>query len=360
MNLAIVEFCEKNHHSMIFTWIKIAETNNWNITLYTKQDIFKNVQSEIESLKCNIKMVDNSIFELFKLLKSDYKNGEIDLVLYLSITCGFFELLFARMNNIKYGITIHNCNVWFKGNIIRKVSHILKRYVRYNLKKNALFYVVNSENMRNFIQTNFEEKKKVYVIPFSLRKSVISKTKGEIFTVVYPGSINTQRKKYANFIRLAREFPEDLFIVLGTVVNNKDSLIVYDEMKNIQNIIVYDTYVSNDEFNIKMKNANLLFSELVTSFELSDMKETYGVTKDSGISYQMIEYNLPALLNKEFINIKELESGSVYFENYDDLKCKYIQLKKNGVASLSKKIEEDLKNFNIKYFANSVQELENL
>lgn len=360
MNIAIVEFCAKNHHSMIYTWIKIAKINQWKVTLYTKQDIFENAESEIDFLNCEIKTVKKSRFELFKILKQDYKNGQIDLTLFLSITCGFFELLFIRLYPIRYGITVHNSNVWFKGNVIKKASHIFKRYVRYKLKKNALFYVVNSENMREYIESNFVEDKKIYVIPFSLRKSNVSKIEMKKFTVIYPGSINTQRKKYDNFIKLAKEFPEDLFILLGTVANHKEEKNIYHEMTTVENIIVYDKYVANIEFNNQMSKANLLFSELVTSFELSDMKEIYGITKDSGISYQMAEYNLPALLNKEFKNIKELRSGSVYFENYDDLKCKYTQIKKEGIDNICLQLEKDLNNFNIKYFATSIKELENL
>ena len=29
MHIGIVELCEKNHHSMIFNWIKIANSNNY-------------------------------------------------------------------------------------------------------------------------------------------------------------------------------------------------------------------------------------------------------------------------------------------------------------------------------------------
>ena len=43
MHIGIVELCEKNHHSMIFNWVKIANLNKWKITLFTTKEIFKKI-----------------------------------------------------------------------------------------------------------------------------------------------------------------------------------------------------------------------------------------------------------------------------------------------------------------------------
>ena len=63
MHIGIVELCEKNHHSMIYSWIKIANLNKWKITLFTTVDIFNFVKSELKGLKYNVVLRDtNNLF----------------------------------------------------------------------------------------------------------------------------------------------------------------------------------------------------------------------------------------------------------------------------------------------------------
>ena len=59
MHIGIVELCEKNHHSMIFNWVKIANLNKWKV-LYLLLKKYLNVKSELNGLKYNVIIKDTN------------------------------------------------------------------------------------------------------------------------------------------------------------------------------------------------------------------------------------------------------------------------------------------------------------
>ena len=62
-------------------------------------------------------------------------------------------------------------------------------------------------------------------------------------------------------------------------------------MKKISNIKLYNHYVDNKIFQKVIKKSHLLFSDIRVKYSSSDIYEVYGVSKDSGISYLMNEFN---------------------------------------------------------------------
>jgi hypothetical protein len=327
MHIGIVELCEKNHHSMIYNWIKIANLNKWKITLFTTIDIFNFVKSELKSLKYNVVLKDtNSLFFQIKL-NNIVKKKKIKKIIYLTI-CNYFFLSFASFKSANLGITIHNANLWFGKNKSEKLKYYIRRLIIDNLKKHSSFFLVNSQNMKNYIDKNFPQKKPTHVMPFSLRKNKQNYIKiNKLYTVVYPGSINYKRRKYQKFIKLAKSNPKDKFIVLGSIANNKKNYFIYNQLNKVKNIITFNRYLDNKEFIQIIKKSHVLFCDLQTKYRSSGNFEVYGKSKDSGISYLMNEFNMPSLLNKEFSNLYELKDGSLYFKNFTMLKKKYLQIK---------------------------------
>lgn len=360
MHLGIVELCEKNHHSMIYNWIKIANINGWEITLFTTEEIFKNVENELIGLEYNIFLKKElTIFFLYKIKKYS-KNKDMNKIIFLTL-CKFINHLFISYEKYNIGITVHNANTWFNHSIIRRPMHYLKRYITKKVKKESKFFILNSKNMKNFILDNKYEKKPLLVLPFSLKKSIVDRFyKNKEFVVVYPGGINHLRKKYDNFIKLAILNPSDLFIVLGTCSTNEIDINIYNDMKKYKNIKLYKSYIEINEFNDVMKKADVLFSDIVVDFNLSDMSEKYGITKDSGISYLMNEFTIPCILNKEFNNLHEMNSSSIYFSNENELINKYKKLKNvDYYNNLVKNLKNDTKDFNLIKFAKEMRVLEN-
>ena len=130
-------------------------------------------------------------------------------------------------------------------------------------------------------------------------------------------------------------------------------------MRKISNIKLHNKYIDIKNFNKVIERSHLLFSDIKVNYTSSDISEVYGLSKDSGISYLMNEFGLPCLLNSDFSNFNELRNGSLYFENYDKMCKLYKKLKKNAKYRflLSKKIQNDTKNFNIKKYSKNLNKI---
>ena len=355
MHIGIIELCEKNHHSMIFNWIKIANINKWKITLFTTKEVFKNVRSELIGFKYKVIIKNtNNLFYQIKINKIIQEN-KIDKIIYLTF-CNHLVYLFAPIKSANFGITVHNANTWFNKNRITKLRHYLKRYIVYNVKKKSSFFILNSENMKKFVDESFRQSKPICVLPFSLRKNLNNNNRNKTFTTVYPSGINHLRRNYKNFIRLAKSNPNDKFIILGNTKQTQKDLNILSKIDKINNITVYDYYLNINAFNKIIKNSHLLFSDIKVNYISSDISEVYGKSKDSGISYLMNEFNLPCLINSDFVNFSELSYGTLYFNNYDKLYKTYNKVKNNKkyLNSLSKKIKNDTKSFNFNRFSKNL------
>lgn len=309
---------------MIYNWVRIADINNWAITLYCTREIYDNVRDELVGLKHSTIIQDCGTLTFLHRIRKDAKSGVVDKVVFLTLQSDYIPFLFLPLGGFNYGITVHNANVWFKTNVIRKWTDIIKRYFRYRMKSSAGFFVLNSQNMKEYVEENFQESRPVYVVPFSLKKSLEARPGfTDKLRVVYPGTVNINRKSYDKFIKLAMDFPNDEFVLLGAASSGID---VLNRAAQVHNIKTFAGFISIEEFNAEIAQAHLLFSEIVTDYNGDDMREVYGITKDSGVSYLMAEFGIPALLNSTFHNFKALNDATIYYDDYDDLVVKYKAL----------------------------------
>lgn len=323
MKIGLIELDTRNHKSLIYNWIKISQVNNWSCTLFTNETIYTDVKENLDSLEYTINLKNNeeSVLTYLWRIRSHLKRNHFDVVIILTLQTHFLEFIAVNFSNVRVGLTIHNCKTWFDKNNIRKFSHLLKRLCRKIWVKQADFYVVNSDNMKQYLLLNFPIQKEIYVVPFSLRRDETPRDKDSKFTVTYPGMISLTRKIYDNFITLAERFPFVNFVLLGAPNPEEGGLEVIDKINNkkIQNIHYYLDYVSEEEFNIQIRRSSVLFNEINIKYINSDFEEIYGLTKDSGISYLMYEYGIPTFLNQEFTNLPYLQQGTIYFSSFSEL-----------------------------------------
>ncbi len=356
MKLGIVELCTSNHHTMIYNWMHIGEINKWDITIYITREIYNNVRDQLSTISCNWAIQDGGTLGFLWKIRSDLRAGRIDKVIFLTLQNNYIPFLFLPLRGMNYGITVHNVNLWFKTNHIRKPTDLIKRYFRYRLRRSARFFIVNSQNMKDYIDVECTNHKPTFVVPFSMKR--IDAARPQYISnlrVVYPGAIDTSRKIYHNFIRLAKQYPNDEFILLGT--SSKGSEMVLRQAESESNIRVYHSFIPVEEFNNEILSAHLLFSEIVVNFNGDDMSEMYGITKDSGVSYLMAEFGIPAILNSDFRNFKELSCSTIQFEDYQDLSDKFASLHSSDILrKLNSGITKEV--FSLKRFSKSIVELE--
>ncbi|ACM92277.1 hypothetical protein NAMH_1658 [Nautilia profundicola AmH] len=359
MKIGILEVCSKNHYVLVESWIKVLHYLGHEPILFIDEDV-NNLLNKNFNVEKIIKMKNQSMKSYLKQISS-YK---VDYLIITSLQSYLIDFLLYFRPSYKFALTIHNAKTWFLGNKLHKPKNIIKRFIRYYFKKKADKFFVSSDNMKKFILNHTDIKEyNIYVMPFMLNNNMFFHKNTKIKKIVYPGIISTTRKKYDNFFKLAQRYENIEFVLLGSPSNNpkEKSKEVINKIKklNLNNVKYFQHYLSDEEYQQELKTASLIFSELRVEFFKEDYEEIYGETKDTGISYLMIKYSLPLIVNIEFKNLHVLDDSTLYFSSTDDLyqileellnnNTKYKKLLENAIKSSKlftvDKVAENLKGF---------------
>jgi len=143
-----------------------------------------------------------------------------------------------------------------------------------------------------------------------------------VLTLTLPGIISTKRKRYDAVFAALEKYKDRLrIILLGSPSGSEggEAIVAQAEALALRGFFVesYRSFVSPQEFDTVMARSDFIFGDLKTAFRRCGFVETYGTTKDSGISYSMVQYSLPGIVCREFLNLSELESSTLYFEGVD-------------------------------------------
>lgn len=359
MKIALVEYSTKNHYSLIYNWLKISEINGWDVVLFITKEIYNATKVAYDFLNFELVLYDNMNIVDFFDMKSKINEKHVNQTIFLTMQSKFIEFYLSGIKNINYAVTIHNTNVWFASNNPTKPSHYVKQVIRKAIKKSSNYFIVTSSNMLDSITSTCKVEQAIYIMPFSLKFNKEFEKKNNSFTVIYPGTVDVRRRKYDKFLELAIKNPNDTFVVLGKPSTDNKSQEVFKKLRNLNNITTFLEFISIEDYTKYIDKADILYSDLVINYKISDMSEIYGKTKDSGISYLMLEFRKPALLNNAFSNLKELQRGTLYFDSFKSLNDKYrLMSNVHYTETLKNNIIEDSRNFNLDCFANSLKNLE--
>lgn len=312
--VGLVEFTTKNHRTSLLAWIEILQLKGVSAHLFLTEEIFEHVKKDLDRFD-NID--GTTIFPSagFISFLAMLKLKSISLFVFLSVQSHYLHYLLAPLLRVKYCVLVHNVSSWISPKFFFNIKFLTKTFVRLVLLRFCEFIAVNSENMRRFYLERQNFGKQVCVVPFSLERQINnSVSKEERFIVVYPGVVNFSRKRYEVFYHLARRNTDMDFVLLGRI-SKADQEFLYSKYGSCKNIQFYSDFVEQHEFERVMKRASLLFSDIVVEYQGDGFCEIYGRSKDSGVSYLMYEYDVPAILNRGFRNIEICENATFYFDD---------------------------------------------
>jgi hypothetical protein len=349
MEISVIEVSTKNHVVMILNWLSICELNNWQLNIIVSQECFDILEGQLPKTTAlnNILVLEKGIMvHLLTVLRFTQSSN---YVIFNTVQWHFIFFILVALKR-KSLLCIHNGNTWFQsyksflkfttsekyGSKIEKVKKVITRLLSHTARKILLkltnTIAVCSTNMKNHLVGCYAvTAKNIMVVPFSMKmKELKEECKvSNHTTVVFPGSVDFNRKKYDLFIQLAEHNPKVTFYLLGKMAccNKGQSLINYIKNNNINNVIWFDDYLSQNEFDEVMLKANCLFTEIRVNYR----NEKYGISKDTGVSYLMTEYNLPLLINSEFNNFKFLNFATFHFKDFIELSSAFTMLNKNNI-----------------------------
>lgn len=339
LNLAIVDISSKNHSSLVENWIRVAQYNEWKVSLYVSHDVLNNIDpalvAEVKIYRFdggNAKKFLDSIYE-------HYLNNNIEKIVITSLQSNYVAFLFSKLKRCNFLITIHNVNAW----IGRCKKFPLKYFIKYIVRRLYLFsssaVLVSSDNLVRALKDVGHVSKPISVMPFKMtnpHKNDIHKS-----LVVYPGMISSNRKKYDVFYELCKRNPLIVFVLLGKPSSFEDRVIV-DRFSSLNNVVTFNDYVPKVDFNYYIDNAAIVFGDLNVTYRSDEYDETYGETKDSGLSYFSVENNIPLLVNSDFKNIENLAHATSYYDtceeaqmHLDSLMAKKLHVPSSSLAEYS-------------------------
>jgi hypothetical protein len=353
MKIAIFEVSSPNHSVMIYNWVEICKENGWGFKVYTTSEIYDQISQHLSLRREEIHIIKNINF--FEILKVTWEMKSFDFLMVTSLQNNFLYYLIILFSKTKIVLTIHNLNTWFVYRNISSIKGAVKHIVRVFWKIRVHGYIVNSQNMVDYISHHHLTKKYYEYIPFSLRYIPVSaldqKDKEHSLTITYPGMVSKNRKKYDYFLRLAFDFPNIKFILLGKLNLKEGGSDIKREILNLslKNVTYYEVFVDESEFDTILRGTDVLFSFVNVNYDNQGVQEVYGKTKDSGVSYLMSEYGLPLLVNNDFKNLSYLDAATLYYSCYEELRKKLVVIMSQRCVytSLRRKIFKERREQNI-------------
>lgn len=227
--------------------------------------------------------------------------------------------------------TVHNVNTqlrprfywsWdnFRDNAFRRRSMAMMGAV-----------LVCSPVLKDYIRAATAYRGEVYGIPFMRPPATPASgpVNGRI-TFAVPGGIDTKRRHYGlvldAFSGLWREdLPVTLKLVGQASPARSDQEILgrcreLREQFGDERIRYFERRLTDDEFDAEMRAADVILSNLEPTYEMSGTREEYGRTKESGITYHMLNYAKPGLVPRQLVLMPRLERQIRSYTDVDDFR----------------------------------------
>lgn len=368
MKFGILEISD--HEQYLYSMIKILGQIDSELNLYVNEKMSNHMKKLLgeEYLKYNwnIKQENQSVFNYLKFVKKDSYEKKIDYIYIGTLQKNYFEyVLYLSFNKTKNIISIHNINSWFEKNYKKTIKNIIKKKLKKICLNCSSGINLYGENMKKYLLEKFNYKKKITQIPFSIfeldkvENKIISENK---IKFVIPGGIDLERRNYEIILKVMAELSEKYnnisLILLGKVKSETEKELIkkYENLK--YNLEYFEEYISEDFFEKKMFESDVIIAPTVFEFEFEGNLEYYGTTKESGATFAFAKYSKPGII-PEYIKIyKGQETSIIQYKNKFDLleKIEFI-LKNEKVLEEMKKeafknsnifsLEESLKKFKI-------------
>ncbi|WP_282134862.1 hypothetical protein [Seonamhaeicola maritimus] len=255
---------------------------------------------------------------------------EADLIIFEEFYTFHVSIL---LQTIIYGdkalLVIHNANKFLK----RKLKLNIKSFIAYVFFNTLIHFtkgiIVVSQTVKEYIIENKLFNDQLFYIPFNNiteENSIEVKVDSPIkFTI--PGTVNTERRNYKIFLkvflRIIKENPysELKLCLLGKIVKiGNEELKIIEEINEINPKVIslWDEFVDNKTFNNELLSTQFLIGNINIDYTENNIKEVYGQSKETGVLFLMMQYNIPILFPEEYKYSSLYKSSILPYKNDED------------------------------------------
>jgi hypothetical protein len=348
MKIGLIEIGWLTHYSALNGLIKTYSVNpNYSIFVYCSREI-KSVMEECK-IPDNVQIF---ILEDFRSVK-DFLELAIrssDRIHFCTVDRDYKHYSKLELGkNKQFVFHVHNIETWFSNDKLYIRNHFKSDFFFTPLRALKYLFVESIFNFRfkkMFIQKLFEtdykllvhsngqakflsqfiEIKNIIVFPFAICEDIHKlksrkRNENQKLVLAIPGVVTNLRRDYKGlfslFLTNLPKYVSSLEIdLLGYVPNDqKKNLILIKALSNAGMKVFYQKrFLKVSDFEKKLYNADVLLNNL----NVNKRKGTvYGLTKESGIIFNLIRSGIPAIIPEEY------EVDSVFKEaviKYKDMK----------------------------------------
>ena len=329
--IAILAY-EKIHATLVHSIIQISNYKTNYVVVFTNRFIFDEMKSYLGE---DIKRVDWSLVPNRLSLKHPLYTQISEKI---SKTEGFDKIIipsgeYYYKNYLPLLETPpERCEVIA---MVHNLNHVLGRNLNENLYRafsGAGAYAVPIRQMIDEIRRRGLTDKKVYEFPQIFRGGSVKERKneaGERYVFVVTGIVDKGRKDY-DLVTEVFEGLTDLYdrislVLLGPAKFEYGAEIIArcESLKDKGlDVTYFDDYVQADLFAAFIRDCDYILGPVNTERP----NEIYGVTKATGIVWDMIEYARPGIVPSSLKMPQTLQSSTVFYKSPEDLREQIIRL----------------------------------
>ena len=379
MKIAILEICSHTHYSAINGLIKTYSTSPHNsITLYTNESIEKALRDNgiSENTTIVVKEPDETVSQFFQEIEKTYYDR-----LHLCTIEGFLtEFSHFKPQADEVIFHVHDIDIWFDKNWTNKIKNIafnlknkpnkvreIAKFVRdiliRNVKRKKILdniqnrkhrFIVHSTGQKKYL-SDFVEPKNIIIFPFAINEGVEKlvplKTQKDKIRICIPGIVTDARRDYSGLFNILESILPQIknklvFDFLGFVEKREQHLlqkIQHLEQKGLE-VVYYTEFVYGQKYDDALERADILLNNQKVTVSHTTK---YGVSKESGMLFNIIRAAKPGILPIEYAVDKEFEDAILYYSSNKDLSETLVKLanKTIQIDTYIEKTAEIVQNF---------------
>jgi hypothetical protein len=351
MKIAILEICASTHYTLTNALIKTYRTNPENsIVVYTNEFIAKVIQESGAHEDTTFIIFDENK-PVTPFLK-DIENIQFDRLHICTIAKYFNEFAHFNPDIKELFFHVHDIDMWFDTSVKSAFKNSIYNIIHYpdkareiarfareiwvrnpargkimgHIQKMNPYYIVLSSRQKGYL-SQYVDNNKVIAFPSiineGIKKPQLQGTHKDKIRICIPGIVTDTRRDYSGLFKILESILPQIkgklvFDFLGFVERRELNLL--QKLQNLEkkglDVIYSVEFVDAVTFDESLDKADILLNNQKVTVSHTGK---YGLTKESGLLFNIVRGAKPAIFPAEYAVDKEFEDAIIYYNGTQEL-----------------------------------------
>lgn len=328
------------HENILHTLCKVATQGDYNISVFTTENIRKSLIENSNLKNENINFITLKTDENIRdfLNRIEQKSKDLDLIMVNS----FYErahripYFWFFSPDCKFVWWIYNTKSWLYGlSFEKKISGNINTILRKPILSNMDAIIIEYEPIIRYLKSdpNINMNADMFSFAPTLFENRSNKENNERVHYVVPGRIEQSRRNYKLvcqvFESLAKEYGSQIKLTFLGQPHDQygEKIIQWADRLNRSDLEVdtFNQWIPIDTYHTVIQDATFLLCPLREKIRSSGSPEIYGKTKGSGNIWDAIQNATPLILPQSFPVAEYIESSTYKYTSRNELQSFIIK-----------------------------------